>query len=244
MKQQERYSDEMLNAYLDGELASDEQKRLIEALNDDQQLSQRVCELARVRSMVQFAYHDVTTDANQLHTRSTFSRRTRMGLATALTLAIGITVGWLAHHYNTPNQGLLELANHVELNNKRTSADTWRVMLHLTTDNPTRLKVVLDEAEALLAQYAQNKQPLQMEILANGKGLNMLRADTSAYSQRIKDMQTRYNNLVFVACGTALKRLQEEKNLHVELLPDVDITPSAIGEVLKKQGEGWTYIQI
>jgi len=244
MKLVERYSDELLNAYLDGELDTEEQKRLIEDLNTDPYLNQRVCELARIRSMVRFAYHDVPEMQTPSHPTTPLTRRNRMALVSVLTLTLGISVGWMASQYNKPTQGLLELANHVELNNKRATAETWRVMLHLTTDNPTRLKVVLDETETLLNQYAHNKQPLQMEILANGKGLNLLRADTSEYGQRIRDMQQRYENLVFVACGTALKRLQEEKNLNVQLLPDVDITPSAIGEVLKKQGEGWTYIQI
>jgi len=243
MKQTERFSNEILNAYLDGELDTDEQGRLIEALNADEELSHRICELARVRSMVQFAYQDVATDNPQHAPRNHF-RRKLIGLAASLTLALGATIGWMAHQYNYPNHGLLELANHVEMNNQRTRSDTWRVLLHLTTDNPTRLKVVLDEAESLLNHYAQNKQPLQMEILANGQGLNLLRTDTSIYSQRIKAMQKRYDNLVFVACGTALKRLREERRINVQLLPNVDIAPSAIGEVLKKQGEGWSYVQI
>ena len=243
MKQPERFSNEILNAYLDGELDTDEQGRLIEALNADEELSQRICELARVRSMVQFAYQDVATDNPQHAPRNHF-RRKLVGIAATLTLALGATIGWMAHQYNYPTHGLLELANHVEMNNQRTRGDTWRVLLHLTTDNPTRLKVVLDEAESLLDHYAQSKQHLQMEILANGQGLNLLRTDTSIYSQRIKEMQQRYDNLVFVACGTALKRLREERRINVQLLPDVDVAPSAIGEVLKKQGEGWSYVQI
>ena len=243
MKRTEHFSDEMLNAYLDGELDKDEQQRLLEALNADQALSQRVCELGRVRSLVQFAYHDVAADTPPQKPHGPFPRRL-LALAASLTLVAGVTLGWVTHQYYSPQQGLLELASHVELNNQRASAETWRVLLHLTTDNPKRLQVVLDEAETLLAQYAQTNQPLQMQILTNGSGLNLLRADTSAYSQRVRAMQARYKNLVFVACGTAIKRLQEEKKLNVQLLPDVDITPSALGEVMRKQGEGWTYIKI
>jgi len=243
MKRTEHFSDEMLNAYLDGELDKDEQQRLLEALNADQALSQRVCELGRVRSLVQFAYHDVAADTPPQKPHGPFSRRL-LALAASLTLVAGVTLGWVAHQYTHAPQGLLELANHVELNNQRAAAETWRVLLHLTTDNPTRLQVVLDEAEALLEQRSHSNQPVQMQILANGKGLNLLRADTSAYSQRIKAMQERYKNLVFVACGTAIKRLQEEKKLNVQLLPDIDVAPSALGEVMRRQSEGWTYIKI
>lgn len=243
MKPTRQYSDEMLNAYLDGELDTDEQKGLIEALNTEQTLNQRVCELARVRRMVQVAYHDVTADYLQNTPPARLSRKFA-AIAAGLVLVVGTSLGWVAHQYTHTPQGLLELASHVEFNNQRAAEETWRVLLHLTTDNPTRLQVVLDEAEALLEQRSRNNQPVQMQILANGKGLNLLRADTSAYSQRIKAMQERYKNLVFVACGTAIRRLQEEKKLNVQLLPDIDVAPSALGEVMQKQSQGWTYIKI
>lgn len=243
MKHKEHYTDEMLNAYLDGELDKEDTQRLLEALNSNAQLSQRLCELGRVRSLVQFAYHDVADSHTQDKPRGPVSRKL-IAVAASLTLAIGVSLGWVTHQYYSPPPSLLELANHVEQNNPHTNTETWRVLLHLTTDNPKRLKVVLDEAEALLAQYAQTNQSLEMQILANDQGLNLLRADTSAYSQRVKAMQARYKNLAFVACGTALKRLQDEKKLNVQLLPDVTVAPSALGEVMRKQSEGWTYIKI
>ena len=52
------YSDEMLNAYLDGELESDERAQVLEALRSVENLSQRVCRLQKVHSMVQLAYQD------------------------------------------------------------------------------------------------------------------------------------------------------------------------------------------
>lgn len=116
--------------------------------------------------------------------------------------------------------------------------------MHVTSDDPYRLKALLDEAESVLQQYENKNQKVAIQILANSKGLNLLRDDKSPYAKRIADMNKRYKNIAFVACAKAIKRLETEHGLDVKLLPNTKIAPSAISEVLQRQKEGWTYIKI
>ena len=237
------YSDEMLNAYLDNELATEERKHLIEDLRVHDGLRQRVCRLEQVRNMVSIAYHDVSDPQHTLDPkgRGFISYAT---VAASILVVIGVVGGWFGHAILQSEKSLVELADSVQMNATRTEAQPWRVLLHVTSDDPYRINVLLNEAESILREYQAKQQKVAIQILANGKGLNLLRNDKSPYGKRIAELQENYDNLILMACAQAMARVQQRTGKVVELLPDTQIAPSAIGEVLNRQREGWTYIKI
>lgn len=56
MNQEREFSEEMLNAFVDGQLALEERIRIYGRLQRDEALSRRICELYTVRELVQLAY--------------------------------------------------------------------------------------------------------------------------------------------------------------------------------------------
>ncbi len=237
------YSDEILNAYLDNELASEERKRLIEDLRENDGLRQRVCKLEQVRNMVSIAYHDLPDPQHTLDTQ-TRNLSSYATIAASILVVVGIVSGWFGHAYlQKDNAGLVALADSVQINTPN-GAQPWRVLLHVTSDDPYRLNVLLNETESILREYQAKQQKVAIQILANGKGLNLLRNDKSPYGKRIAELQENYDNLILMACAQAMARVQQKTGKVVELLPDTQIAPSAISEVLNRQKEGWTYIKI
>jgi len=236
------YSDEMLNAYLDNELAGEERQRLIEDLRENDGLRQRVCRLEQVRNMVAIAYHDIPDPQHTLETKgrnfSSFAN-----IAASILILIGIVGGWFGHSYYQSEKSLVELADSVQVSNPG-NAQPWRVLLHVTSDDPYRLNILLNEAESILSEYKNKQQKVAIQILANGKGLNLLRNDKSPYSQRIAELQAKYDNIIFMACAQAMARVQQKTGKAVQLLPNTQVAPSAVSEVLKRQHEGWTYLKI
>jgi len=237
------YSDEILNAYLDDELASEERKQLIEDMRVDNGLRQRVCRLEQVRNIVSMAYQDIPEPRHGQHI---IKRRfaSYSNLAASILVVVGIIGGWFGHAYLQKDTGLVEMAESVQLNTPVDEARLWKVLLHVTSDDPYRLNVLLDETERVLREYRTKQQKVSIQILANGKGLNLLRNDTSPYGQRIAELQSNYDNLVFTACAKAMARVKQKTGKDVQLLPDTQVAPSALSEVLNRQKEGWTYIKI
>ena len=238
------YSDEHLNAYLDNELAGEERTRLIEELRDNDELRQRVCKLEQVRNMVSIAYHDLPEPQNKIESQS---RRffSYASVAASIFVVLGLLVGWFGHTvYQQNYKSLVQMADNVLTNTPAGSVKPWKVLLHVTSDDPYRLNVLLNETENILREYQDKHQKVAIQILANGKGLNLLRDDKSPYAKRIAKLQSDYDNLVFMACAKAIARVQQRTGKSVPLLPDTRIAPSAVGEVLKRQREGWTYIKI
>lgn len=237
------YSDEMLNAYLDNELAGEERKRLIEDLRDNDGLRQRVCRLEQVRNMVSIAYHDIPDPKGTMKTKYRgFSSFT--AVAASIMIIVGIVGGWLGHSYLQKDNSLVQLADSIQVNDPANTARTWRVLLHVASNDQFRLNALLEETENILKQYENKKQKVSIQILVNGKGLNLLRSKNSPYGKRIASLKKRYKNITFVACARALNRLKQEKGIDLKLVPEAQVVPSALREVLQRQKEGWTYIKI
>jgi len=239
----ETFSDEFLNAYVDGELDETEKARLLEAVCHDEALNDRVCELQKVRELLRHTYEHPIIPTPQRPANG--SQWQGAGIAAGIMLVVGTLLGWALHDYKAPNNELLDIAQSMQLEPLSVGDDgTWRVVLHVTTDDPRRLKTVLDEAEGLLEGRLPHDNSVEVEILANGRGLDLLRTRTSPYAERIQALQAQYNNVAFKACQRAINRVQREQNITVKLLPAAETVPTAIGEVIHRQRQGWAYVRI
>lgn len=242
MKFDDQYSDEFLNAYIDGELGEQEKIQLFEDLRHNQILSTRVCKLQKTHDMVRLAYENISTPEHyQSKKQLTFKNNFGFGIAASILLLVGATAGWLVHTQLAPENGLLQIAQSVQTGQRSSS----KIMLHVTTDDHLKLEAVLEETERLLQSSSTNHGKLQVEVIANGKGLDFLRADTSHFAQRIKAMQERHDNLTFLACKLTMDRLKNRAGLDtIPLLPNIKTVPTVLGEVIRRKQQGWAYVKI
>lgn len=248
MSLRERYSDEILNAFIDGELGVTEREPLLEALSHDPELSRRVCELQKVREMLQLAYEQVP---GQAYVKSGAVRRQRsLGQAVAATvlLGVGLVLGWAAslHGQSAPAaHGLFALADTVQKQESALSQDEeWRVVVHVSSGDPQRLARALLETEKLLESSRQVRTKLRLEVLTNAGGVNLLRTDTAPVPQLVQRLQEQFDNISFLACRQALDRLEQEQGISARLLPGTRVVPSVVAQIRERQADGWTYIRI
>lgn len=123
------------------------------------------------------------------------------------------------------------------------SAQT-KVLIHLARDDTEQLRQALDEIEGLLKHYRETRQSARVEVVVNGKGLELVRIDTSAFAGRIQRLQRDYDNLTFAACQNTIDRLAREQGIIVRLLPGVVTIDSGMAEIMRRQNQGWTYVQV
>ena len=122
-------------------------------------------------------------------------------------------------------------------------ADPNRVMLHLDSAAPDRMLAALDHAERLLDEAERQGRAMQLEILANSHGIELLRAGRSPHAARMARMKQRHASLHWVACGQSVARLRNDGE-KVILLPATQTAPTAIGEIVTRLQQGWTYVRV
>ncbi len=238
-------SDETLNAFVDGELDVAESEKLIASTREDKELTQRVCALRSLQSMVRLAYAEPPVAAGR---RPAVARRRQLMQRCALgclMLVAGLSGGWALRGLEQQAVAVAPAAmpGGYQAVSLAREADPNRVILHLDSAAPDKMLAVLDQAELLLEEAGRQGRAMQLEIIANSRGIDLLRAGTSPHAARMARMQQRYANLQWVACGQSLARFSSEGQ-KVELLPATRTAPTAIGEIVTRLQQGWTYVRV
>ena len=238
MKQNKHFiSDEELNAFLDEQLDANERDRVLAAINVDSDVSQRMNELRLLRDMVQHAYEKPSCRENMNEYRAVAGKSyTRWAMAACVVLCFGVVLGWFGH------QGISTERQLANVSDANTQVEMTNVILHLTSANPDRINATLDRAEQMLAGYKAEGKDFQLEIVANDGGLTLMREGASSFQPRIKALTEKYDNVTFLACAKAIQHLQE-KGVDVELLPEVEIAPSALKQIIQRMQQDWHYIK-
>ena len=122
-------------------------------------------------------------------------------------------------------------------------ADSSKIILHVDSGTPGKFKSVLDQADALLTKAERQGKPIQLEVVANNRGLDLLRSDLTPFAARIEQMSERHRNLNFIACGQSVTRFKHEGE-QVVLIPQARITSTAMDQIIGRLQQGWTYIKI
>lgn len=244
-------SNESLNAFIDGEFDVKESEALIARMRDDADLAQRIGTLRSLQSMVRVAYAEppkARTWPGTALPRKQFMHRCALG---CLILIVGLSGGWLLHSLESQSTAASPAFSAAptlsgtgfEAVSLAREADPDKIMLHIDSAEPRKMRTVLDQAEIFLDQADRQGRVIQLEVIANSHGLNLLREDLSPHAERIARMKQRHANLQFVACGQSVARFKGEGQ-RVELLPAAQTAPTAIGEIITRLQQGWTYVRV
>jgi hypothetical protein len=90
----------------------------------------------------------------------------------------------------------------------------------------------------MIMQKTLGKENVDIELVANGAGLGMLKIDTTEGPRLAEAIK---NGITVYACGQTMKATKvSEKDLY----PGVQVVPGGNLEVMYKQEAGWTYLKI
>lgn len=124
------------------------------------------------------------------------------------------------------------------------SGDAIKVLIHVSSITAAHNPGALDEIESLVRHYRDQRQSARVEVVMNGEGLNLARVDTTRFAERIRRMQEEYDNLTFAACQNTIQRLKREHGITAKLLPGVTVIDSGVAQIMRRQQQGWAYIQV
>ena len=226
-------ADLQLQAFVDEQLSEDEREAFLIRMDKNPELKRQVCDLRSLKIAVQHAYGDNEDYAKPSTSRLVSQTLFFRSVAALFILSIGLFLGWKVNVHEMPL-----LSDALVLN--KVHADPSKVLLHIDQAEPEKLSALLDKAEALMKKYRDQK--IHLEVIANSGGLDLMRKDKSPYIQRVKQLMDEYENIDFIACGNAIRRLQNEGE-KVFLIDEVHEAPSAVQHIVTRLQQGWTYVK-
>jgi len=233
MSDERKVSQEMQCAFVDGELDRAEWARVAALLQQDEQLRAEVCDIRAVKDLVRHAY------APPAVARPGASRRTHWAAVAAL-CAVSVAAGWFARSAWLPGAVEVEHALTAGTSLREIAGD--RILVHVSSSRRELIATALDEIEDALRSAQQRGHRLNVEIVANSTGLELLRADASQFPERLAALRATYPGFTLVACSQTIARLRE-KGVAVQLLPGVQVAPSALDQVVRRLQGGWAYVR-
>ena len=124
------------------------------------------------------------------------------------------------------------------------NSDPVKILFHLNSDKPENVNEALSEVKSVLEYYKRIGQKARIEFVTNGNGLDLLRADTTRHAKEVAELQKQYPNLRFVACQNTINRLKQEHGITAHLLKGVAVIDSGVAQIMRRQQQGWAYIQV
>jgi intracellular sulfur oxidation DsrE/DsrF family protein len=110
-----------------------------------------------------------------------------------------------------------------------------KVVFHLTTNDTLAWKGLMNNIKNLKAAWGDS---VQIEVVTNGLGIQFLMTDKTTQLQKIVEYKSK--GVVFYACENTMK----EKNITKDaMIPQTEYVPMGIGEIIKKEEQGWSYIK-
>lgn len=110
-----------------------------------------------------------------------------------------------------------------------------RMVIQMSDSDPQKWNLALNNAHNALDELGPNA--LQLEIVAYGPGIGMLKAD-SPVAQRVADALG--HNVRIVACENTM---WAQKLTKPDMLPGIGYVSSGVVELVLRQQSGWAYIR-
>jgi intracellular sulfur oxidation DsrE/DsrF family protein len=118
---------------------------------------------------------------------------------------------------------------------KEPAARKNRVVLQVSDNDPARWNLALNNAKNVQADLGKDK--VQIEIVAYGPGLAMLKAESPVEARLAGALD---DNVGLIACENTMHNQKLTRN---DMYSGIAYVPAGVTHLMKRQQEGWAYIR-
>jgi intracellular sulfur oxidation DsrE/DsrF family protein len=120
-----------------------------------------------------------------------------------------------------------------------------RIAIHVDQNDPQVMNMALNNATNVIEYYRARNEDVEIDVVAYGPGLHMLRADTSPVQDRIKHLKeiASPGKIQFSACNNTKQGMEKTEGHAISILPDASIVPSGVIRLMELQEQGWSYVR-
>jgi uncharacterized protein len=120
-----------------------------------------------------------------------------------------------------------------------------RIAVQIDQNDPALMNLVLNNVSNLLEYYHSKGEQAQVEVVAYGPGLNMLREDKSPVKDRLKRIKSGSfpSSVTFSACHNTMMGMEKKEGHPIPIVPEAKVVPAGVVRLTELQEQGWSYIR-
>lgn len=125
------------------------------------------------------------------------------------------------------------------------NAKPHRIAIQIDQNDPAVMNLVLNNVSNLTEYYNSKGEEVQIEVVAYGPGLHMLREDKSPVKDRIKSIKAGSfpSSVKFSACHNTMVGMEKQEGHAIVIVPQASIVPAGVVRLSELQEKGWSYIR-
>jgi uncharacterized protein len=119
------------------------------------------------------------------------------------------------------------------------------IAIQIDQNDAQVMNLVLNNATNVVEYYRGKNEEVDVDIVAYGPGLHMLRADTSPVRDRIKQLKDMAfpGKVQFSACNNTKQGMEKAEGHAISVISDATIVPSGVVRLMELQEQGWSYVR-
>jgi len=114
-------------------------------------------------------------------------------------------------------------------------ADRYRVVLQVSDADPAKWNLALNNARNV--QHDLGKDNVDVEIVAYGPGLGMLKGDSKVAGRLAQALD---ENIGLMACENTMRNTKVQKS---DMYAGISYVDAGVVHIMKRQREGWAYVR-
>jgi intracellular sulfur oxidation DsrE/DsrF family protein len=120
-----------------------------------------------------------------------------------------------------------------------------RVTIQVDQNDPQVMNLALNNVNAVIEYYRTKNEDVDIDVVAYGPGLHMLRADTSPVQDRIKHFKDMAfpGKIQFSACNNTKQGMEKAEGHAISVIPEAMVVPSGVVHLMELQEQGWSYVK-
>jgi hypothetical protein len=118
-----------------------------------------------------------------------------------------------------------------------------RLAVQVDVNDAAIMNLALNNVSNVAQHYSEIGQKVEIEVVAFGPGLHMLRDDTSPVKARIKSMSETMPQLAFSACGNTRENMTRAEAKEIPLIPQARVVKAGAVRLMELQEQGWSYLR-
>ena len=124
-------------------------------------------------------------------------------------------------------------------------AKPHHIAIQVDQNDPQVMNLALNNVNAIIEHYRAQNEDVDIDVVAYGPGLHMLRADTSPVQDRIKRLKDMVfpGKIQFSACNNTKQGMEKAEGHAISIVPDASIVPSGVVHLMELQEQGWSYVR-
>lgn len=124
-------------------------------------------------------------------------------------------------------------------------AKPHRLALHVDQNDPAVINLALNNVTNVIEYYRAKGESVDIDLVAYGPGLNMLRTDKSTVRDRIKQLKELAfpGKIQFSACNNTKVNMEKAEGHAIALVPEATIVDAGVVQLMELQEQGWSYVR-